>query len=59
MTSKLIRFRNARKTNHEGLTLAEWLAAAGEPEVSDETAAALVEAWENGEDPTDWRAARA
>jgi len=37
------------QVNEYGLTFAEWLGAAG----YGERALALLEAWQNGEDPTD------
>jgi hypothetical protein len=50
-----------QRLNREGLTFAEWLAAAGvrgDYLVAVDLALALHDAWRAGEDPTDWRAAQ-
>jgi hypothetical protein len=41
------------KTNREGLTYQEWLAAAQVFQLSEETPQALYRAWKAGEDPTE------
>jgi hypothetical protein len=42
------------RTNKEGLTLQEWLAAAGAPDA--DLLPGLLVAWDDGEDPTEYRA---
>jgi hypothetical protein len=44
--------------NVEGLTFPEWIAAAGLPirELTLDAAAELARAWQEGDDPTEWRA---
>jgi hypothetical protein len=44
------------RTNKEGLTLQEWLAAAGTPDA--DLLPGLLVAWDDGEDPSDYRAER-
>lgn len=55
----------SKRINKEGLTWAEWCAAAGIEsriasfsETSEGQLAAFHAAWQAGEDPTEWRAAR-
>lgn len=43
-------------TNKEGLTLCEWLDAVGLPPTLVRARPEYRTAWENGEDPTEWRA---
>lgn len=48
-------------TNGEGLTFREWLAAAGWTLLEmfgTMNSHAFEEAWRNGEDPSEWRAAK-
>jgi alpha-beta hydrolase superfamily lysophospholipase len=48
--------RKRNTVNREGLTLTEWLAAAGFSVAKlDEQGQALLKAWDAGEDPTEYR----
>ena len=49
---------NIKTTNREGMTLLEWLRAAGYADVKD-VVPALIDAWRAGEDPAEYRAVRA